>query len=84
MAEILALIGGAKFIYDRVGDNAETQKLIRKLERLSDKYSQMDKRTNASQQVRDKLMQAKGAIEARNSGGASILIDGCLAAAGLA
>ena len=83
MAEILGLIGGMKFIIDRLGDNADTQKLIRKLERLEGKYSQMDKRTLKSQEVRDKLMMAKGAIQQGNSGGASMFIDGCLAAAGL-
>mmetsp|Transcript_13137 Transcript_13137/g.19799 ORF Transcript_13137/g.19799 Transcript_13137/m.19799 type:complete len:88 (+) Transcript_13137:193-456(+) len=82
--EVLAIVGAVKWIYDSLGHNAESERLVKKLERLGSKYANMDKRTNESKEVRDKLMMAKGAIQAKNGGEASRAIDGALAIAGLA
>jgi hypothetical protein len=81
--EVLAIVGAAKWIYDTLGHNSETERLVKKLERLGAKYGQMDKRTNESKKVRDQLMMAKGMIQAKKGGDASRAIDGALAAAGL-
>ena len=84
MAEVFAIIGAVKWITDQLGNSKETENLIQKLKRLETKYAGMDKRTNDSQKVRDKLMQAKGMIMAKQGGQASSAIDGCLALVGLA
>ena len=51
---------------------------------LETKHAGMDKRTKASEKVRDKLMMAKRMIMAKQGGQASGLIDGILAMVGLA
>jgi hypothetical protein len=84
MAEVFAIIGAVKWITDQLGNSKETENLIQKLKKLETKYAGMDKRTNDSQKVRDKLMQAKGMITAKQGGQASSAIDGCLALVGLA
>ena len=81
--EVLAIVGAVKWIRDALGDNAESDRLVEKLHRLGSKYANMDKRTNESKRVRDQLMMAKGAIQAKNGGDASRAIDGALALAGL-
>ena len=80
----LAIIGGVKWIYETLGQTAEAQKLVAKLERLAKKYDKADQRTNESKAIRDKLMMVKGMIMAKKGGEASHAVDGILAMAGLA
>jgi hypothetical protein len=83
LGALVAVVGAGKWIVDTLGDNHETQQLIKKLQRLETKYSKMDKRTKESEKIMIQLVQVKTLIQAKQGGAASRAVDGILAVAGL-
>ena len=81
---ILAIIGALKWLTDNISDEDEKKKLKAKLAKLQKKYESMDHRTKVSKKVHDDIVEVEALLKANKNGEASNLLDGVLAAVGLA
>ena len=64
MAEIIAIVSGVKFLVGMAKKKIDKVAALKKMAEVEQNYQDMDKRTKAARDLRDKLMVTKALIAA--------------------